>query len=186
MADKIMPNERTRRMSKPQRARAGAGPRPRKEARTPDIASHHDLVREGRGGPHAYATLLGLEAQGGLELLGRVEAGLGYETVERFQRNAGLTLQELAAFVAIKPRTLLRRREEGQLHPDESDRLLRASRVFARALELFDGDAAAARRWLAAPALALGGRSPREVASTDMGAREVEDLAGRLEHGVFS
>ena len=69
--------------------------------------------------------------------------------------------------------------------PDESDRLLRASRVFGRALELFEGDPEAARRWLGLPQPALGGATPLAFARTEAGAREVEDLVGRLEHGVF-
>ncbi len=154
-------------------------------AEAPDVASYRDLLRERRGGTHAYATLLGLEAQGTLALLKRVEAGFAYRAVERFRRNAGLSLQELGALVQITPRTLARRREEGRLTPEESDRLLRAARVFGKALELFEGEAEAARAWLSAPAPALGGRTPREVAATEVGAREVEDLAGRLEHGVF-
>ena len=60
------------------------------------------------------------------------------------------------------------------------------SRVFARAIELFEGDDRAARRWLSAPQRALGGAVPLTLAKTEVGAREVERLVGRLEHGVFS
>ena len=64
--------------------------------------------------------------------------------------------------------------------------LLRASRVFGRALELFEGDDAAARRWLSSPQRALGGSKPLSLAGTEVGTGLVEDLIGRLEHGVFS
>ena len=59
-------------------------------------------------------------------------------------------------------------------------------RVFGRALELFEGDSQAAERWLSSPRAALGGATPLELAKTEAGAREVEALIGRLEHGVFS
>lgn len=36
------------------------------------------------------------------------------------------------------------------------------------------------------PHLALGGDSPLALADTELGAREVDDLLGRLEHGVYS
>ena len=161
--------------------------RPRRALRKPPPAeAAAQRVRERPAGAHAYARLLGLEPVGTLALLDRVEAGLGYAAVERFRRHAGLSLRELAALVQIPPRTLARRREEGRLRPDESDRLVRASRVFGKALELFAGDAAAARAWLSTPAPALGGRIPLDAAATEIGAREVEDLAGRLEHGVFA
>jgi putative toxin-antitoxin system antitoxin component (TIGR02293 family) len=120
------------------------------------------------------------------KLLEKVEAGFPYSTFERLQRNFDLQTEELAKLVQIPLRTLSRRRESGALTAEESDRLLRVSRVFGKTLALFEGDVEAARSWLSAPARALANRTPLEVAVTGVGAREVEDLIGRLEHGVFS
>ena len=53
------------------------------------------------------------------------------------------------------------------------------------AVALFEGDIAAARKWLQMPQRGLGGETPLDFASTEVGAREVENLIGRLEHGVF-
>jgi putative toxin-antitoxin system antitoxin component (TIGR02293 family) len=100
--------------------------------------------------------------------------------------NVGLSREALADLVQIKPRTLDRRKEGGRLRPEESDRLLRAARVFGGTIALFEGDADAARTWLSSPQRALGGAVPLEMARTEVGAREVESLVGRLEHGVFS
>jgi hypothetical protein len=44
----------------------------------------------------------------------------------------------------------------------------------------------AARAWLAAPQVGLGGESPLAYAETEVGAREVEDLLGRIEYGVLA
>jgi putative toxin-antitoxin system antitoxin component (TIGR02293 family) len=151
-----------------------------------DLREVRGLIREKRGGPHFYVSLLGLEVPETLALLARVEAGFPYTAFERFQRNVDLSTHELATLVQIKPRTLARRKEEGRLSAEESDRLLRASRVFGKALELFEGDLDATRTWFSTPAPALGGRTPQEVSGTEVGAREVENLIGRLEHGVFS
>lgn len=139
------------------------------------------------GGAHRYATLLG-ERRGfdTPSLLAKVQAGLPYRAIEHLQRNLDLPMSRLAEVVDIRPRTLSRRKEEGRLEPDESDRLLRASRVFGRALELFEADAAEARAWLGRPQRALGGAVPLDLLRTELGAREVEDLIGRLEQGVFS
>ena len=84
----------------------------------------------------------------------------------------------------ISARRLARRKEAGRLEPDESDRLMRASRVIARAIELFEGDREAARTWLTTHLRALGDHTPLEFAKTDVGAIEVENLIGRLEHGI--
>jgi putative toxin-antitoxin system antitoxin component (TIGR02293 family) len=51
-------------------------------------------------------------------------------------------------------------------------------------LQLFEGGLDEARTWLFAPHLALDSHSPIEFASTEIGAREVESLIGRLEHGI--
>lgn len=135
---------------------------------------------------HVYVTLLGLEPSDTLHLMRKVEKGLPFRVVERLRRNMALTIGELAELIQVPTRTLSRRKEEGRLQPDESDRALRASRLFGRTLELFEGDATAARAWLSSVQPALGGAVPLSVAKTEIGAREVEHLIGRLEHGVFS
>ncbi len=92
----------------------------------------------------------------------------------------------LGELVQIAPRTLSRRKEEGRLQPDESDRLLRVSRLVGRALELFEGDLETARKWLSTPLRSLRGKAPLELVKTEVGAQEVEALIGRLEHGIIS
>ena len=133
-----------------------------------------------------YVSALGIRANTTLELLKRVEAGVSFKCVERFQRRLALSLEEVAALLQIPPRTLTRRKSEGRLQPDESDRLLRASRLFQLGIDLFEGDTDRARAWFSAPKKALGGKTPLEFIRTEVGAREVEHFIGRLEHGVYS
>jgi len=87
--------------------------------------------------------------------------------------------------VHIPARTLARRKAGGRLDPDESDRLVRISRVIAAAITLFEGNHASARHWLTSPRAALRNQAPLELAQTDVGAREVERLIGQLEHGIL-
>lgn len=54
------------------------------------------------------------------------------------------------------------------------------------ATDLMQGDEKYAEHWLNSPARSLGGVTPFEHAKTVEGARDVEQLIGRLEHGVFS
>jgi putative toxin-antitoxin system antitoxin component (TIGR02293 family) len=75
---------------------------------------------------------------------------------------------------------------EGRLKADESDRLLRLARVFGSALDLFNGNREAAVLWLTDINIALGGVAPLEFARTQLGADEVENLAGRIQYGIFS
>lgn len=156
-----------------------------------EITRDIEKYLKGRQGGKLHAhnlhlTLLGLPQLDTAKLLLRVEQGFSFSILVRFQRNVALPMKEIAEWVRITQTTLNRRREAGRLRPDESDRVLRASRIFGKALELFEGDMDAARRWLGNPHPALGGAVPISVAKTDLGAREVENLIGRLEHGVFT
>ena len=97
-----------------------------------------------------------------------------------------LPWDELADLVGIAPRTLSRREREGRLRPDESDRVFRAAEIFDLTVDLFDGDVPAAMDWLETPQTGLGGEIPLRLATTGFGARAVENLIGRLQHGVFT
>jgi putative toxin-antitoxin system antitoxin component (TIGR02293 family) len=150
-----------------------------------------DRVREGAprnmyGARDGMLALLGLSSLDTLPLLKRIEQGFDYRSMEALQRALGIPMESVAELAQIAPRTLSRRKEQGRLMPDESDRLVRISRLFSRTLELFDGDIEAARRWFSSRLVALGGETPFYFARTETGAREVENLIGRLEHGVFS
>lgn len=152
----------------------------------PDIDAYWRAAKGGRAGPYGYVSLLGLRLQDPIRIAKRVEGGLTFQALERFQKNTQLSTSDLADVVSIKLRTLHRRKDQGRLEPEESDRLLRVSRIFGKALELFEGDADAARRWFSTPLAGLGGEPPIFLARTDVGAREVEALIDRLEHGVLS
>jgi putative toxin-antitoxin system antitoxin component (TIGR02293 family) len=137
-------------------------------------------------GQHKYLSLLGLRSFDTASLLKRLEEGLSYAAFERLKSRLKVTSQELADAALIPPRTLARRKKAGRMHPDESDRLVRLARVFSRAIEMYVGNVEAAKDWLMRSNRALGGASPFEMAKTEVGALEVENLITRIEHGVFS
>jgi len=155
-------------------------------AGTADLTEIQSRIRSGRTEGHYYVALLGLRTYQPLALDRHVRKGLAYSSFLRFQRNTSLSARAIAELIQIPTRTLTRRKSEGKLAPEESDRLVRASRIFGRAMELFEGDTDAARTWLTSPQPALGGLVPLELARTDVGANEVENLIGRLEYGIPS
>jgi putative toxin-antitoxin system antitoxin component (TIGR02293 family) len=168
------------------RRRGRAAPRRGLARSINDLDRFREYLRRGAPGPHAYVILLGLETFDAPALLRAVKKGLSYRVFERFRRNTSLSFDRAIDLIDIRRRTMTRRRREGRFLPDESDRLLRASRLFARTLELFEGDSDAAMDWLGAPQPALAGGVPLDLARTEVGALEVERLVGRLEHGVFA
>jgi putative toxin-antitoxin system antitoxin component (TIGR02293 family) len=121
------------------------------------------------------------------EAAARVKANLPVAELDALRALLALTVENLAGRIGISIATLSRRRHSGQrLDAGHSDRVLRFARLFRLAAELYDGDEEAARAWLSKPARALDGETPLDHAETEAGAREVENLIGRLEHGVYT
>jgi putative toxin-antitoxin system antitoxin component (TIGR02293 family) len=114
-----------------------------------------------------------------------VKEGLAFTVFERLSKALEVPAARLASLAGIAPRTLDRRKKDGRLQTAESERVLRLVSLFDKAVSVL-GDVDTARGWFKQPLHALGGRSPMEYADTEIGAREVEDLLGRLEHGVVS
>lgn len=119
------------------------------------------------------------------ETVERIRKGLPFVEFEALQDLLAIGAEPLATHLGISRSTLMRRRKAGRLDMQESDRLLRFARLYARTCEVLGG-AEAARKWLSGPARALGFTTPLAFAETEAGAREVENLLGRIEHGVFS
>ena len=117
------------------------------------------------------------------ELLHRIENGLHSAAEEHLRHLLDLSIDEMAGFLGTSTRTLGRRHEKGRLTSGESERLYRYARLYERAVEV-QGNQESARRWLKEEQWRLGDRVPLEVARYEPGAREVEDLLGRIEHGL--
>ena len=95
-------------------------------------------------------------------------------------------LSEADLFAVVPRRTFERRLGSGQpLKVAEADAIARLIRVREHARRTFGRDDLA-ETWLTEPNPELGERIPVEMARTDLGAREVETVLGRIEHGVFS
>ena len=112
-----------------------------------------------------------------------LKTGIPRSAFEDLRKELGVSSEELADVLGIPPRTLARRTDH--FKPDESERVLRLGSVVVKAREVLE-DAEAVRRWMSYPKRALGGLTPLRCCDTEVGAREVEGLLGRIEHGVFS
>jgi putative toxin-antitoxin system antitoxin component (TIGR02293 family) len=132
---------------------------------------------------------------GGKRVLGRslannhdlreaIREGFPHAVVGELMQASGLTLKELAGALDLSPRSLQRRRR-GRLARFESDRLYRMARLLAIARETL-GDEARAGRWLKRTNRALGGVAPIAAIDTELGARQVENLLGRIAYGGMS
>ena len=119
------------------------------------------------------------------ELIQRIQKGLRFSELKTLQDTLDLPFEKLAAKLCISRSTLQRRKSAGRLSPDESDKVVRFSRLLRHATTVF-GDVERAREWLKHPQVGLGGAVPLDYASTETGAREVENLLGRIDYGVYT
>jgi len=127
-----------------------------------------------------------VRSEGVAAIIDELQRGLPYQRLTLFEKRSGLPLETISHVIRVPKRTLARRKASGHLAPDESERLHRLSTLFEKAVHLFAGDYERAKRWFESPMKALGQVTPLEMAGTEVGARAVEDLIGRLEHGVFT
>jgi putative toxin-antitoxin system antitoxin component (TIGR02293 family) len=111
-----------------------------------------------------------------------LEQGIPAANVRALE-SQGLTRDDIRR--VIPDRTLDRRIAKGEnLKIEEADGLARLLRVVKAARDLFQNDENA-DTFLRSANPGLGERIPIHMAQTDIGAREVETVIGRLSHGIF-
>jgi putative toxin-antitoxin system antitoxin component (TIGR02293 family) len=97
----------------------------------------------------------------------------------------GYSEDEIFALVVPK-RTLARRRAAKEpLTVEETDKALRLERIAVQAERVF-GDADKAHRWLRKAKRQLSGETPLAYLASEAGARVVEEMLFRIEHGIFA
>jgi putative toxin-antitoxin system antitoxin component (TIGR02293 family) len=94
---------------------------------------------------------------------------------------AGDRFSAAALKYSIVPKTTLHRRQ--RLTAEESERLERLARMAALAEQVWE-DEARAQEFLISPQPQLDGERPVDLARSDLGTREVEELLFRLEYSL--
>ena len=117
--------------------------------------------------------------------IGRIHAGLSFRAVLNLQKALDVPMQRVASVLGMSRATLHRRKLQGKIDQEESEKLVRYQRLLKKAEDVF-GDSESARKWLTYPQAGLGKAVPLDFAKTEIGAREVENLLGRLEYSVYS
>jgi putative toxin-antitoxin system antitoxin component (TIGR02293 family) len=133
----------------------------------------------------ASAPSIGRNEEEGFNEVQEIRNGLPVEAFFQLQENLGVGTTQLAEVVGIPVRTLQRRKDEGRLTKEESDRLDRVRKLLIQATRVFDSEVSA-RTWLTRPQIGLAGFVPLDLADTGAGIREVENLLGRIDYGVYA
>lgn len=139
------------------------------------------VLEEILGGP----AILGRRLSRQSDMVEMVRFGLPHSSLASVMEVLHLSADSLASALALPKRTLARRKKQDRLTAEESDRLMRLARAAAQAMAVL-GDSEKAVRWLKKPNRALGNVTPLSQMDTEAGVRMVEQVLGRIEHGVFS
>ncbi|MDE2762883.1 MAG: DUF2384 domain-containing protein [Gemmatimonadota bacterium] len=126
---------------------------------------------------------LGRDIRSDFDLDDAVCSGVPVKAVECVVNAGMLRAPEVHALVVPRRTLAHRKRSHGRLSAAQSDRLIRVVRMAGRAEEAI-GDVDKARSWLRKPNRALRGRRPLDLLASDVGARLVEQVLGRIEHGL--
>lgn len=119
------------------------------------------------------------------QLIQSLKLGLPVQELDDLRSSLDVSMEKLVPMLGISKATLHRRMAAGRLDPAESDRVVRFAKLMGLAVMVMES-VESARRWLSSPQIGLGGAVPLEYAETELGAREVENLLGRIEYGVYA
>ena len=129
--------------------------------------------------------ILGRKVSSTADLIPILRSGLKYRSLEAIIHKLDISTDDVLKSLGLPVRTMARRKDEKHLTADESDRFYRLARIVTHAEDVFS-DMNKVRRWLAHTNRALGGATPLSLLGTDEGARQVDNILGRIEYGVFS
>jgi putative toxin-antitoxin system antitoxin component (TIGR02293 family) len=128
-----------------------------------------------------------------VDFTGFAESAIAFDAASARVKSAALTdlarhgYSEEEIFTLVVPkRTLARRRAADEpLTVEETDKALRLARIAVQAERVF-GEPEKAHRWLRKAKRELKGETPLAYLASEAGARVVEEMLHRIEHGMFA
>jgi putative toxin-antitoxin system antitoxin component (TIGR02293 family) len=117
-----------------------------------------------------------------LDIARLIRDGLPVDVIDRLIGDRTGTPDEVRRII-MAPKAIVVRRRKGGLTPEQSERVIRAVRIIAEALETF-GSRDKALTWMRRACAVLGGKAPIDLLDTEEGAGLVESLLGRIAHGL--
>jgi putative toxin-antitoxin system antitoxin component (TIGR02293 family) len=147
------------------------------EAKSPGKMAMFKVMNASRGTiMPAYDKLIGADA------VRAVRQGLPVSAVDELVESGAISAIEVYD-VVLPRKTLANRRAVGSLTADQSDKLIRVGRIIAKAETTF-GSPEKAAHWLRRPTAPLNGEEPLRMLDTEAGARVVEELLSKIDHGI--
>ena len=117
-------------------------------------------------------------------IIDKSREGLLRSEADQIAALVGLTDREMAPILNMSERNLHRLNAENRLARDASERLLLLTNLLQHGLDVFDNDVQTLADWLRTPIRELNSQSPIHLLDTTTGFGLVDDVLGRIEHGI--
>ena len=118
-----------------------------------------------------------------IEWVETIASGLSFGQVQALLAEVNVSERDLLNYNILAPRTWSHSKKKGVFSAEQSDRIARFLRVWRQAAQTF-GSADKSRAWIERDTRALLGKKPIDLLSTETGARVVEELLQRIDHGL--
>lgn len=105
--------------------------------------------------------------------------------LNQLAQQLGVTLKELAPLLQVSESTLHRLRRQTTLAGPTAERVDLLNGVIRHGLRVYSDDESALHDWLRYPLGELDWRTPLQTLTTIAGFTQVDDVLGRIEHGIF-
>lgn len=114
-----------------------------------------------------------------------IRLGIPAKAFVRTAKRIGLSRDQLAKKLGLKPRTIAARLASGRkLRPDETEKVLRVTHALDLASEAF-GSETDAKDWLTSPARGLDYQRPIDLLDTEPGNQQVLSYLTAIRHGNY-
>ncbi len=110
--------------------------------------------------------------------------GISMEIFNKILKYTTITTKEMSSILPVSERQLSRYDKDHVLRKDISSHLIQLIELFERGYDVFGLDKF--KLWIRRANKALGNVKPIDILDTSIGIQMVEDLIGRVEHGVYS
>lgn len=122
----------------------------------------------------------------GFDLITLSNEGISKASFDALASHIGVSKKSFAEDILdVSVKTIERKKSTDRLDKRTSSHVIEIAKVAEHAIEVFE-DQTKAAKWLNTPNRALNNMKPVELFSTYTGIGMVDDVLGRIEHGIYS
>ena len=118
------------------------------------------------------------------DLISIVRTGIQTKYISNIKEFTSLSDKELSSILPISQRQLVRYSDSHKLNKEITSHLIQLIEMFQRGFKLFGKEKF--KLWIRTSNKVLNNNKPIEIMDTSIGIEIIEDIIGRIEHGVYS